>query len=312
MAYGNDDVTKEMESVFNDVFGTKTSVFPVPTGTAANILCLSCMTDSFNSVICADVSHVVVDECNALQKFSGCSFEKIAADDGKLTPELIDKHVNFVNDVHCPLPRVISITQATELGTIYTPEEVKALADYAHSRNLLLHMDGARLANAAASAGCTLAEMTSVCGVDALSFGGTKNGALTAEAAVFFRTELAANAARRRKQGMMLSSKMRFISAQFKALLSDGLWHTTASHSNKMATALASEIESIESLKIIHPVQANMMFVKFPAGALELARQKYFFHSALGDPDTGRLVTSFDTTMDDINDFVTELKRICV
>lgn len=310
MAYGADESTREMEALFKAVFGASAAVFTVPTGTAANILCLSCMMDSYHLAVCADVAHVFVDECNALQKFTGCSIEKIPTPDGKLTPEAMDENVHFHDDVHCPLPRVISITQATECGTVYEIEEIKALAEYAHSRNMLLHMDGARLPVAAAAAGRTLAAMTSECGVDALSFGGTKNGAMMAEAAVFLKPELAALAGRRRKQGMALVSKMRFISAQFKALLENDLWRELANHSNKMAAALAEEIKKIDDLRIVYPQQANMVFVKFPAGVIERARENYYFHSTASDPDVGRLVTSFDTTMDDVNAFVGELKTL--
>lgn len=308
MAYGGDDYAKEMDAIFKSVLGPEATVFPVPTGTAANILCLSCMTDSFHSVVCAEAAHVSVDECNALQKFTGCSLEKIPAPHGKLTPESLDKKLCLADDVHCPLPRVISITQATERGTIYEIDEIRRLSDFAHSRNMLLHMDGARLPAAAAAAGCSLAEMTTECGVDALSFGGTKNGAMMAEAAVFFRPELATLAARRRKQGMALVSKMRFMSAQFTALLKDELWRDIAKRSNAMAAALAAEIYKIDCLSVVYPPQANMVFVKFPAGIIDRAREKYYFHSTASDPDVGRLVTSFDTTMEDINNFISDLK----
>src|SRR5579872_6236926 len=245
VGYGDDAYTHSAHSVLKKQLGEDVEVFFVFNGTAANCLSLKALTNSFHAVICAEAAHIYVDECGAPEKFTGCKLVPVLAKNGKLTVETVRAAYHGVGDEHHVQPKVISITQATEVGTVYKPREIRDLARFAHARRMFLHMDGARIANAAAALGLTLREATGDLGVDVLSFGGTKNGAMGAEAVVFFEKKLASDFLYLRKQGMQLASKMRFISAQFDALLTNHLWRKNADRSNRMAFLLARELARI-------------------------------------------------------------------
>jgi threonine aldolase len=249
-------------------------------------------------------SDLCTDECGAPEKFTGCKLIPVATSDGKLTVKGAQAAYHNIGDQHHVQPRVISITQATETGAVYQPGEIKALARFAHERDMFLHVDGARIANAAASLGQTLRQATRDLGMDVLSFGGTKNGAMGAEAVVFFDRKLARDFLYRRKQGMQLASKMRFVSAQFEALLTNDLWLRNARHANRMARLLEKEIRRIPKLKIVYPVEANGVFVKIPRFALARLRKRYFFYVWDEGESVVRWMCSFDTTEKDVAEFV--------
>src|SRR6202171_4390451 len=242
VGYGDDPQTESAVGKFREQFGSDVEVFFVFNGTAANVLSLQALTRPFHAVLCPELSHIYTDECGAPEKFTGCKLVPLAAPVGKLTVEAVRHAYHGIGDQHHVQPRVISITQVTEVGTVYTPREIRDLARFAHERKMFLHMDGARIANAAVSLGLTLREATRDLGVDVLSFGGTKNGAMGAEAVVFFNKKISRDFLYLRKQGMQLASKMRFISAQLEALLSNDLWRRSAEHANRMARLLENEI----------------------------------------------------------------------
>jgi len=235
VAYGEDAYTKRAVSKIQEIFGKSADPYFVFSGTPANVLAIKAMTEPHNAIICANTAHINVDECGAPERFTGCKLLPIATKDGKIAVDDIKPYLTELGNEHHSQPKVISLTQATEYGTIYTKKEMKAVADFAHESGLLLHVDGARLANAAVSLGATLKEITADVGVDALSLGGTKNGLLFGDAIIFFNKALSKNFKFIRKQGMQLSSKMRFISAQFEALLSNGLWFRNAKNANQLA-----------------------------------------------------------------------------
>ena len=245
VGYGDDAYTESAVRKFKEHFGDDIEVFIVFNGTAANCLSLKALTDSYHAVICTDFAHIYTDECGAPEKFTGCKLIPLPNQNGKLTVEAVRGAYHGIGDQHHVQPRVVSITQSTEMGTVYKPAEIKALARFCHEHDLFLHMDGARIANAAASLKQNLRQATRDLGVDVLSFGGTKNGLMGAEAVVFFNKRLADNFLYLRKQGMQLASKMRFISAQFEALLTNDLWLTSAQHANRMAQMLEKEISKI-------------------------------------------------------------------
>jgi threonine aldolase len=303
VGYGDDPYTDSAVRKFEEHFGSDIEVFFVFNGTAANVLSLKALTSSYHAVICSDFAHIYCDECGAPERFTGCKLIPIPNEDGKLTVESVSHAYHGIGDQHHVQPRVISITQATEMGTVYKPEEVKALAKFAHDRDMFLHMDGARIANAAVSLGISLLQATRDLGVDVLSFGGTKNGAMGGEAVVFFDKKLARDFKFLRKQGMQLASKMRFISAQFEALLSNNLWQKSAEHANHMAQLLKKEVSPIPGLKIVYPVEANGVFAQVPAAAIPKLQERYFFYVWSEEESVVRWMCSFDTTEDDIRQF---------
>jgi len=303
VGYGDDPFTEATIGKFKQHFGKEVEVFLVFNGTAANCLSLKATTESYQAVICAEGAHIYTDECGAPEKFAGCKLIPIPTPDGKLSVEAVSHAYHGIGDQHHVQPRVISITQATEVGTIYKPREIRDLARYAHARNMFLHMDGARIANAAVALGLTLREATGDLGVDVLSFGGTKNGAMGAEAVVFFEKKLARDFLYLRKQGMQLASKMRFISAQFDALLTDHLWRKNAEHSNRMAFLLAKKIARIPRVKIVYPVEANGVFAQIPGKAIAKIQKRYFFYVWNEEQSVVRWMCSFDTTEEDVNKF---------
>src|SRR5215468_6290680 len=303
VGYGADPYTAIMVNTFREHFGADAEIFPVFNGTGANCLSLEALTRSYHAVICAQSAHIYTDECGAPEKFTGCKLIPVPTPDGKLTVELIRHAYHGIGDEHHVQPKVISITQATEMGTVYRAEEVRAIANFAREHELYLHMDGARIANAAASVGQTLRQATRDLGVDVLSFGGTKNGIMGGEAVVFFRTDLAQDFLFRRKQSMQLASKMRFISAQLGALLTNDLWLTNAQHSNRMAKLLESEVRRIPEVKIVYHVEANGVFATVPREAIAKIRDRYFFYVWNEEESVVRWMCSFDTTEEDVHHF---------
>jgi threonine aldolase len=310
--YGDDIWTQEAIRLFKNEFGNQTEVFFVLTGTGANILGLMSAMHSFNSVICAETSHIQTDECGAPEKFTGSKLIPIQTSDGKIYPEQLAKHIHGFDFEHHSQPGVISITQATELGTIYTSVEINELAQIARQHGMFLHMDGARIANAAVTLGKNFREFTVDAGVDVLSFGGTKNGMMLGEAVLIFNPELAKFSKYYRKQAAQLYSKMRFVGAQFIPYLKDQVWKTNALHSNHMAKLLESEIQKIDGIKITRKVEANGVFAIIPKKLIPMLQEKYFFYTwdeTLGEV---RWMSSFDTKEEDIMNFSALLKKYMI
>lgn len=303
VGYGDDSYTASVVQKFKQRFGSDAEVFFVFNGTAANCLGLKALTNSYHAVICGEAAHIYTDECGAPEKFTGCKLIPVPVSNGKLTIESVSHAYHGIDDPHHVQPRVISITQATEVGTVYQPDEIKALARFAHQCGMFLHMDGARIANAAASLGQTLRQATRDLGVDVFSFGGTKNGAMGAEAVVFFDKKLGHDFLYLRKQGMQLASKMRFISAQFDALLTGDLWHKNAQHANRMARLLQTQIRKIPHVKIVYKVEANGVFAKIPRPAIARLQKRYFFYVWNEQQSVVRWMCSFDTTEQDVRQF---------
>jgi threonine aldolase len=310
VAYGDDPFTDRAVKVFQKHFGRDIAVYFVFGGTGANVLGLKAITNSYEAVVCAETAHINVDECGAPEKFTGCKLLSVRTPDGKLRDEQIKPFLHGVGFEHHVQPRVISVSQATEMGTVYTKNELKTLARFAHDNNMLLHVDGARIANAAASLGAKLKEFTVDAGVDVLSFGGAKNGMMYGEAVVFFNKKFGENFKYIRKQGMHLPSKMRFISAQFEALLSGDLWLRSATHANRMARVLASELEQVPGIKLTQPVEANGVFAVIPEKYIAALQKKYFFYVWNEEISECRFMASFDTTEEDIQDFVALVRKI--
>ena len=310
ISYGEDELTKSSVKKIKKVFGSDVDVFFVYNGTAANILGLKTVTNSFNSIICADTAHLNVHECCGPEKFTGCKLVIIPTKDGKLNPELIEPYLSGKGDVHMAQPKVVSITQSTELGTTYYIDELKNLCSFAHKNNLLIHIDGARLCNAAVFLKKDLKEITRDVGIDILSFGGTKNGMMYGEAVVFFDKKLTNDFEFYRKQGMQLTSKMRFISAQFNAFFKNNLWKKNAEYSNKMAQYLKNELCKITEVNIVQKVEANMVFVYIPKKYLHKLREKFFFHVFDENACEARLMCSFNTKKDSVDELVNSLGNI--
>jgi threonine aldolase len=310
IAYGDDPYTAQAIDKFKEHFGNDIDVYFVFNGTAANVLGITALTRSFNSIICSDLAHLHVDECGAPEKYTGCKLLTVPSPDGKLTVEGIQGHLHGFDFEHHAQPKVVSITQATEMGTVYRPEEIREIADLVHSYNMYLHMDGARLSNAAVSLNCGFRNITVDAGVDVLSFGGTKNGMMFGEAIVFFNKNLTGNFKYIRKQGMQLGSKMRFISAQFNALLSNDLWRRNAKHSNEMAKYLEEKVKHIPGIKITQPVEANAVFAILPADSIPELQKQFFFYVWDETTSEVRWMTSFDTTKEDIDRFAQTLENI--
>ena len=307
-AYGADSVTAAVETTFRRHFGEDAEAFVVFNGTAANVLAIDAVTRPHQAVICAETAHLNVDECGAPERHAGVKLLTVATEHGKLDPADLARWDAKIGDEHHVQPRVVSISQSTELGTVYTPDELAAVAAAAQERDLLLHMDGARVANAAASLGCELREITTDAGVDLLSFGGTKNGLMLGEAVVFLRPGLAEGFEFVRKQGMQLASKMRLLSAQFEALLGpDELWRENAAHANAMAQRLAEAISGIDGVELAHPVDANAVFPRLPKGMAKRLQEEWPYSHPfyVWDETTGvaRWMCAWDTKPADVDDF---------
>jgi threonine aldolase len=312
LAYGDDEYTKRLEALYRDTFGLQARPYLVFNGTGANVLCIDAMCRSHEAVVCAETAHINVDECGAPQRVVGCRLLTVDTPDGKLTPDLVRTRLHGFGFEHHSQPKAISISQPTELGTLYTLDEIRALADLAHSYNMYLHVDGARLANAAVALGCSFKEMTTDLGVDALSFGGTKNGLLMGESCVLLNPALDVDMKYRRKQMTQLASKMRFMAAQMICYLETGIWKRNAEHSNRMAQLLRSEVEKVDGVRIMYPVQVNSVFAQLPTEVWHRLQQRYFFYDWDEANDVVRWMCSFDTTEEDIHSFVNALKEeIC-
>jgi len=309
-AYGNDEYTQRAIQVFKKHFGEDIEVFFVYNGTGANVLGLSALTHSYNSIICSELAHINVDESTAPEKFTGCKLLGIATTNGKIYPNQVEERIQRVGDQHHPQVKVISISQPTEYGTVYTAAEIKALSSTAKKHSLYLHMDGARISNAAASLNTDFKSFTKDSGVDILSFGGTKNGMMFGEAVVIFNHEFAKEFHYVRKQGMQLHSKMRFISAQFEAFLSNDLWKKTALHSNSMAKKLETGLRSIKGVTLTQSVDANGVFAIFPKEITEALQNEIFFYVWNDRINECRLMCSFDTKEEEIDRFVSKLKEL--
>jgi threonine aldolase len=303
VGYGDDPYTASAVRKFKEHFGRDVRVFFVFNGTAANVLGLRALTQSYHAVICSESAHIYTDECGAPEKFTGCKLIPLPTRDGKLTVDAVKAAYHGIGDQHHVQPRVIAITQATEMGTVYGPEEIKALSRFAREHGMFLHMDGARIANAAAALGQSLREATRDLGVDVLSFGGTKNGLMGAEAVVFFNPRLAEDFLYWRKQGMQLASKMRFVAVQFETLLANDLWLKSARHANRMAKLLAREVKKIPGVEIVYPVEANGVFARIPREAIVKIQKRYFFYVWNEEQSVVRWMCSFDTTKEDIAQF---------
>jgi len=310
VGYGNDSFTASAVGKFREEFGADVAVFFVFNGTAANVLSLQALTRPFHAVLCPELSHIYTDECGAPEKLTGCKLIPLPAPNGKLTTETVSQAYHGIGDQHHVQPRVISITQSTEMGTVYKPQEIEALAKFAHERKMFLHMDGARISNAVAAQGLTLRQATRDLGVDVLSFGGTKNGLMGVEAVVFFRSELAEEFLFLRKQGMQLASKMRFMSAQMEALLTNELWRRNAEHANRMAQLLEQEVTKIPRVKVVYPVEANGVFAQIPEEAIARLQERYFFYVWSEGESVVRWMCSFDTTEEDVREFAQFVKTI--
>jgi threonine aldolase len=320
VGYGDDPYTEAAVRKFREHLGGDVEVFFVFNGTAANSLSLQALMRPYHAVLCSEMSHIYTDECGAPEKLTGCKLIPLAAPIGKLTVETVSHAYRGIGDQHHVQPKVISITQSTEMGTVYQPAEVEALARFAHDRDMFLHMDGARISNAAVAQGLTLRQATRDLGLDVLSFGGTKNGLMGVEAVVFFRPdlhpsgpkpgpsgapELARDFLFTRKQGMQLASKMRYLSVQMEALLTNDLWRRNAEHANRMAKLLEQEIKKIRQVKIVYPVEANGVFARIPREAIPTIQERYFFYVWNEEESVVRWMCSFDTTEEDVRQFAT-------
>jgi len=310
VGYGGDQLTEMAVNRFKQEFGDNLDVYFVFNGTGANVLGLSTLTHSFHSVICADTAHIQTDECGAPEKFTGCKLLPAETRKGKISPEGIAKYLHGFDFEHHSQPKVISISQVTELGTVYSVEEIRAITTLAHQYGLYVHMDGARIANAAVALDLPFRAFTVDAGIDVLSFGGTKNGMMLGEAVLFFNPELAGNAKYIRKQSMQLFSKMRFVSAQFLAYFNNDLWKRNATHSNKMARLLEKEVRKIPAIQLTQDVEANGVFAIVPRDIIPLLQEKYFFYMWDEHRSEVRWMTSFDTQEEDIMNFAALIKSL--
>ena len=308
VAYGDDEVTEKLTEVMKQNFGNQAQIFPVFNGTGANVVALQAMCRSWEAVVCAAGAHINVDEGGAPEKVAGLKLHIIDTPDGKLTPELIETQAWGFGNEHRAQPKVVSITQSTELGTIYTPEEVRAIADQAHSKGMYLHLDGARISNGAAALGVPMRAFTSDVGVDIVSLGGTKNGAMGVEAVLVLNPELADVIKYVRKSAMQLGSKMRFLSAQLLALFEGDLWLRNATHANAMANRLYEGVANLSGVKVAKP-QANALFPYLDPKVTEELQKSFRFY--VWDHLTGqvRWMCSWDTTEQDVDDFVAAVKK---
>ncbi|MFE0736959.1 threonine aldolase family protein [Streptomyces sp. NPDC058855] len=309
VAYGEDQYTEHLQRVMHSHFGPSAEAFPVFNGTGANVTALQALTDRWGAVICAESAHINVDEGGAPERMGGLKLLTVPTPDGKLTPELIDRQAWGWEDEHRAMPQVVSITQNTELGTVYTVDEIRAIVDHAHAKGMKVHLDGARIANAAASLDVPMRAFTNAVGVDVLSYGGTKNGMLFGEAVVVLNPDAVSHMKHLRKLSMQLASKMRFVSVQLEALLSKDLWLRNARQANAMARRLADGVRAVDGVEVLYPVQANAVFARLPHEVSRRLQERfrfYFWDEAAGDV---RWMCSFDTTEEDVDAFLQALKE---
>ena len=309
VAYGADAWTEQATAGLREVFGAD-DAFLVLNGSGANVLGLSLLLRRHEAVICAESAHINTDECGAPEQLIGTKLLLVPTADGKITTELIAAKLSGRGDDHRSQPGVVALTQSTELGTCYTLAELREIAGFCRASDLRLYLDGARLANAAASLDCSLAELAEC--ADALSFGGTKNGAMGAEALLVMRSGLAADAPYLRKQQTQLTSKMRFVAAQFGALLQDDLWRTNAAHANTMARRLADGAAAVDGVEIVHPVQANAVFARLQPRHIAALRRRWTFHVWDEPGSVVRWMTAFDTTEADVDAFLADIRMTTV
>lgn len=309
-SYGGDSFSLSAIRRFDQEFKGMAGVHFTFNGTGANVFGLSTMVRGFHGVLCTDTAHIYCDESTAPETIIGGRLIPVETQDGKMLPEAIERKIRLNGNPHAAQINAISITQSTEMGTVYSLDELRKIAGIAKKHGLLLHMDGARLYNAAAHLNCSLSALTSEIGIDVLSLGGTKNGMMFGEAVVFFNPELYAQSAFFLKRSTHLISKMRFVSSQFEVMLTDSLWLKIASHTNSLAQRLAGGLEKIESVKITMPVQANAVFVIFPIDWIETLRKVMYFHMWNEEIQEVRLMCSFDLTSSDIDDFIMAVKRL--
>lgn len=311
-AYGelNDEITESAIAKFKEMFGENTKVFFVYNGTAANVLGIHHLIKSYHAVVAAHSSHINEDECGAPEKISGSKIYTVDTFSGKITPDDVKPFLKSLGFQHHSQPKLISISQVTEKGTVYDVTEIKELADFAHANGMFLHVDGARIANAAVSLGVDFKTMITDTGVDVLSFGGTKNGLMFGEAVVFPDGAKARDFEYLRKQNMQLHSKMRYIAAQFDRYLTGGLWKKNASQANNAAKLLESQLKKTGFVKITREVRANGVFAILPAEIIEKLREKYYFHIWDSSTNEVRLMCSWDTTEEDINGFISLLRML--
>lgn len=308
-AYGNDAWTRSALDALRIAFGGEAEALLCFGGTGANVVALATVTRRYDAILCADSAHIVNSECAAVEHYCGGKLLPLTSVDGKLTPELVASALGPTRGVHHARPRVLSITQPTEWGTLYSVAEMRALCEFAHAHQLFVHVDGARFANAAAALDVSLAAISAEVGVDVLSFGGTKNGLLGAEAVVLFDRTLIEEAAYARKQTTQLASKMRFLAAQFLAYLDGELWRSLASQANDMAAHLVAALKDADGLHWVCPVETNMLFPRLPRAALATLQNGFDFYTWRDSDAVARWVTSFDTTRDDVDVFASAVKR---
>ncbi|MFD5107799.1 threonine aldolase family protein [Streptomyces cinereoruber] len=309
VAYGEDQYTDHLQRIVHSHFGPSAEAFPVFNGTGANVTALQTLTDRWGAVICAESAHINVDEGGAPERMGGLKLLTVPTPDGKLTPELIDRQAWGWEDEHRAMPQVVSITQNTELGTVYTVDEIRAIVEHAHAKGMKVHLDGARIANAAASLDVPMRAFTNAVGVDVLSYGGTKNGMVFGEAVIVLNPDAVSHMKHLRKLSMQLASKMRFVSVQLEALLAKDLWLRNARHSNAMAQRLAAGVRALDGVEILYPVQANAVFARLPHEVSRRLQERfrfYFWDEAAGDV---RWMCAFDTTEDDVDAFLQALKE---
>ena len=311
IAYGDDTWTEKAIQEIKSIFGKQAEPYFVFNGTGANVIALQSCLRPFESVIVPLSAHVFVDECGSPEFMTRSALKPVKTANGKLTIEHIKPFLSNTGDQHHSQPKVVYLSQCTELGTVYTWEEIKTLADFLHQHNIFLHMDGARIANAAVSLGKDLKSFTADCGVDILSFGGTKNGMLMGEAVISFREELSENLKYIRKQSAQLYSKMRYASCQFSAYFQDDLWKQNAKHANEMAQKLRKGILSIADFEFTQPTDANILLLKMPKHIIEELLKSHFFYIWNEQENEIRLVTSWDTTEEDISIFLNNLEKAC-
>ncbi len=308
-AYGDDVVSASAAGMIKDLFGQQAEFLPVFNGTGANVVALQALTHRWQAVVCAESAHIHADEGGAPEKMAGLKLWTVPTENGKLTPDLVQGQCFDMDFVHRAQPGAVSITQSTEMGTVYSVEEVSSLAEVAHANGLGVHMDGARLANAAASLGVPVRAFTVDAGVDVVSFGATKNGAMLAEAVVVLAPERLRGVDFLRKTSMQLASKMRFLSAQFVAMLTDDLWLASARHANAMAQRLAEGVRDLDGIRITQQVQANAVFVVLPAEVTARLQERFHFYTWNQVTGEVRWMCSWDTTEADVDAFVAAVRE---
>jgi threonine aldolase len=302
-AYGDDVHTERLREVVREQFGPAAEAYPVFNGTGANVVSLQALTRRWDAVICTEAAHINTDECGAPEKLAGLKLLTVPTPDGRLTPELVDRQAHGWGDPHHSQPKVVSVTQSTELGTVYTADDLRALADHAHGLGMSFHVDGARLSNAAASLGIPLAALTTGIGADVVSFGGTKNGIMLGEIVVVLDPSRVDGVEFLRKSSMQLTSKMRYVSAQLVALLEGDLWLRNASHANAMAQRLAAGVSGLDAVEVVHPVEANGVFARLPRSVIAPLQERFAFYVWDEPTDVVRWMCSWDTTTEDVDAF---------